>query len=840
MSACTCGCCDGVTSRTPAEVHNRPGLSAVAYRVGTHPRFLDSMVAALTDPDRPALGGLTTRDPDDPTIALLDAWAVVADVLTFHTERLAQESWLRTAVDRRSLQELGRLVGHRMAPGVAAETHLAFAVEPPPAVPAAAGRDPGVAPPVTPASVVVPVGTRIQSIPGPDEQPQTFETVAELTARPALNAMPAAATLPGTVEAGDERTWLVGVATNLAAGDTLLFVGGAIADDHWDLAVVETVTPDAAHDRTEVTWTGPLRDLGPAAVPEVVVLRKRIRVFGHNAPGWNAMSADFKDEYLGTDPDPVHSDWPDFVLTAGSGEVVDLDGSHPDVTVGSYVFMDEIGQQTGLFTATSVQELSRAEFAVSGTVTRVGLAGTNYDRFVHEGDPREIVVLAAPEPLDVASRPDEGPVGDDAVVVAADASGLAVEATVVVAGTTTDGTPHAEVAVIEDVSDVGAGRWRLTLEADLARDYVRETVVVHGNVAPATHGETVDEVLGAGRGNATFQRFALSHGPLTHVPATGAEATGPGVASTLVVRVNDVAWDEVSTLHDADPADRAFTSTVDEHGDRVVAFGDGRRGARLPTGTNNVRATYRKGLGTAGNVAAGQLAQLLDRPLGLKGVANPVDAAGGVDPEAPEDARRAIPLRVRTLGRVVSLLDYQDEAAAWPGISKAHATVLPLATGRTIVVTVAPTPGTGDATQRLADLATAMREHGDPHVALQVVAQRLDTFRLSLRVTVADDHDPDLVLAGIAQAVRTAFGFDARDFLDPVHASEVVAVAHEVAGVVGLDLDRLYAPGLSLPPGLLADRLVPRQPALGSPTTVLAAGLLVVDDEPFDTLEVVS
>nr|WP_274388320.1 baseplate J/gp47 family protein [Salsipaludibacter albus] len=494
----------------------------------------------------------------------------------------------------------------------------------------------------------------------------------------------------------------------------------------------------------------------------------------------------------------------------------------------------------GLFRVTTSVGLSRAAFAVSGQVTRVTLAGDDYSSFDDATDVREVVAYAVPEQLTVAPAPDHSPVAGDTVVVVAEAGSLAPGAPVVVAGSTIAGTTGAELGVVEAVSSAGDGHFALTLVDDLEDDWVRATVVVHGNVAPATHGETVDEVLGAGLGNATFQRFALSHGPLTHVSATGADATGPGVASTLVVRVNDVAWDEAATLYDTDAADHAYTSTVDEHGDRIVTFGDGRHGARLPTGTNNVRATYRKGLGTAGNVAAGQLAQLLDRPLGLKGVANPVAAAGGVDPEAPEDARRAIPLRVRTLGRVVSLLDYQDEAAAWPGISKAHATVLSLATGRTIVVTVAPTPGTGDATQRLADLATALREHGDPQVALQVVAQRLDTFRLSLRVTVADDHDPDLVLAGITEAVRTAFGFDARDLLDPVHASEVVAVAHEVPGVVGLDLDRLYAPGLPLPPCLLADRLVPRQPAVGSPTTVLPAGLLVVADEPFDTLEVVS
>ena len=76
-------------------------------------------------------GGLRTRESDDPTIAVLDAFAVACDVLTFYSERLANESYLRTATERTSLQELGKLVAYRLSPGVAAETWLAFSLERP-------------------------------------------------------------------------------------------------------------------------------------------------------------------------------------------------------------------------------------------------------------------------------------------------------------------------------------------------------------------------------------------------------------------------------------------------------------------------------------------------------------------------------------------------------------------------------------------------------------------------------------------------------------------------------------------------------------------------------------
>jgi hypothetical protein len=163
-----CGCCEGVGAAVPVEVENRPGLPAVAYRVGRWQSFRESLLARLSSAEVPALQPLTAR-ADDFTPALLDAWAVVGDVLTFYQERIANEQYLRTATERRSILELARSIGYELAPGAAAATWLAFTLEDAPGAPA---------------EVVVAEGTRAQSIPGPGEKPQTFETVEEVAARP--------------------------------------------------------------------------------------------------------------------------------------------------------------------------------------------------------------------------------------------------------------------------------------------------------------------------------------------------------------------------------------------------------------------------------------------------------------------------------------------------------------------------------------------------------------------------------------------------------------------------------------------------------------------------------
>ena len=744
----TCKCCSQDGGRTPAPVDNRPGLSTIRYRAGTHPDFLATMVGDLTDEHRPALGRLTTRDPDDYTIALLDAWAVVGDVLTFYNERLANESYLRTARDRVSLQELGRLIGYQLRPGAAAETRLAFAIESPPDIPASIASEPGSAPVVVPAEITLPVGLRVQSIPGPDEKPQTFETVEEILARPAWNAIPASTTIATVPDAGDTVIWLAGTTVNVKPGDILLLEGNDIPGEEWDVRVLTEVHVDQDNDRTEVHWAGGLGGGFPVPITatKAYILRKRISVFGGNAPDWNAMSTRFQNNYI-TDGSSL-SQWPSFSIRPDSeGTAVDLEGSQPDVVVGSRVVLAR-GANRELFIVDAVEELSRAQFAISGKVTRLSLSGGEHFSSFRD-HPRGTVVFGASEEVELTRAPDLSLVTGSSITVDLDVSGLVPGRPMLVTGTTNTGATEVEEVTLQSTTPGDPST--LTFEESLTHSYVRSSVIIHANVALATHGETVDEVLGSGNATSTFQRFALAHEPLTYVQS----GESSGVSSTLEVRVNDVRWTEERTAFGSDADQRIYVVREDEEGNTTVRFGDGVHGARLTSGNLNVRARYRKGIGAAGNVGPNSLSQLMDRPLGAKGVTNPTGANGGVDPEVEADARASMPLNVRTLGRAVSLLDYADFARAYTGVAKATATVLPLRGVRTIVVTVAFTPGSGDdTTDRLAALRDALRDHGDPSVEVEVVNYRSRQFRLAARIAVDPDYESELVLAGVEQALQ--------------------------------------------------------------------------------------
>jgi predicted phage baseplate assembly protein len=309
------------------------------------------------------------------------------------------------------------------------------------------------------------------------------------------------------------------------------------------------------------------------------------------------------------------------------------------------------------------------------------------------------------------------------------------------------------------------------------------------------------------------------------------------VESTLDVRVNDVRWHETETLLRAAPSDRVFVTRTDADGNTTVVFGDGKAGARLPTGAENARARYRKGIGAAGNLAANRLTQLLTRPLGLKEATNPVPATGGADPEQLADARVNAPIGVLTLGRIVSLQDYEDFARGFPGIAKSRATWTWTGTIRGVFLTVAGVNGAEVASDAplYANLLGALQTSGDPTVPIRLDTYRPRFFRVEAGIKVHPDYLPTRVLEAVTGALRRQFGFAARQFGQPVAKSEVIAAMQDVEGVVFVDLSVLSRTDTD---GGLAEALEAAMPQPGTRQPV-AAELLLLDPRPI-ALEVLS
>ncbi|CAB3803377.1 hypothetical protein LMG28688_05771 [Paraburkholderia caffeinitolerans] len=326
----------------------------------------------------------------------------------------------------------------------------------------------------------------------------------------------------------------------------------------------------------------------------------------------------------------------------------------------------------------------------------------------------------------------------------------------------------------------------LTLANTLAYSYDSSSVAIYGNVTEATHGQTVGEVLGDGDASQAFLAFGLGQKPLTYVAA----ATPAGAASTLTVSVNDIEWNEAPDLFSLTPTSRGFITDTDDTDQTQVVFGDGDHGARVPTGSANVKATYRYGIGAAGNVAAGSINQLATHPQGAQGVINPLAASGGADRDSLLQARVNAPLAVMALDRLVSIVDYADFSRSFAGIGKASS--VRLSDGRREVVHVSiagagdiPIDATSDLYRNLFD---ALNTYGDSQMPVLLALRRLKLLVISAGIALQPDYEWESVVTNLTASLLAAYGFDARDLGQSAFQSEAIAIMQGVPGVDYVDL----------------------------------------------------
>ena len=293
---------------------------------------------------------------------------------------------------------------------------------------------------------------------------------------------------------------------------------------------------------------------------------------------------------------------------------------------------------------------------------------------------------------------------------------------------------------------------RIHLKSELLNCYDRTATTVNANVALATQGMSVAEILGSGSAATPNQTFSLKQVPLTFVQSP----TPTGRASTLTATVDDIAWKEEASLYQQPRSAPVFATLNQVGGQTDILFGDGVEGSTLPTGTNNIRADYRIGSGLSGNVLAGSITTLMDRPLGVSGVNNPQAATGGQDAQSVDGIRENAPLSVLTLGRAVSIADYRNFARSFAGIAKADALWIPSGPGRGVFVTVAAAGGSalppGNAT--LDNLITALHNYGNPLIPIHAQSFLETLFRFSADIKYDPAYDATTVKETVLDTLR--------------------------------------------------------------------------------------
>ncbi len=888
-----CGCCEGNAVKTPVKVYNRSGLTVLAYRVGNHEKFKQTLLTRLSASGQPALRELTTRNDDDFSIALMDAWAMVADVLTFYQERIANESYLRTATERQSILELARLIGYELSPGVAAGTYLAFKIEDTPGALSVGPTEQNTAiqlPPVT-----IDIGTKVQSVPGAGEQAQTFETIEKIEARAGWNTIKPRLTQPQILSGNMGSIILQGTAANLKQGGKLLII------DDSEIRTIKTVMDVTPYDEKKITridFDSP--ELSPSSYDDnistqaygqisefadfyefdmevvekiykatwreedlsaliemkgwsedqlitgieerkkidssthdkgVFAFRRQGSLFGYNAT--KQVTCD------GTSIPNLPAEWIEWDVQVDEvGNKIYLDNAYEEIIPSSYIAIKKLNEPGMVFEIQEVEIRSRTAYGMSSKTTEISLSDgswwePNTSPTSDISTIRTTMVHTQSEQLLTSEVPIEELVKEGAITLDRIYLGLKVGQKIILTGERDDlkGVFVSEILELKEVF-IEKGFTAVTFINPLSYDYVRSTVTINANIAEGTHGESVHEVLGSGDAGQSFQSFTLRQPPLTYVSAS----TPNGTQTSLEIRVNELLWEEASSFYGRGSEERIYVTRSDDD-KTIVVFGDGKAGSRLPTGRENVKAKYRKGIGLSGLVNANQLSQLMSRPLGVNGAVNPLASSDAADKENLSEARKNAPLTVLTLDRTVSLKDYEDFARAFAGIDKALATWSWSGLRRKVFVTVAGSEGAVVEIYSTLheNLFNAMLQYGDPNIPLQIESYKPRLFRVKAKIEVKPDYLEEDTLSAVMEKLRESFSFESREFGEPVTLSEIVAIMQNVTGVNAVDVDNLY---FSEDEEKLNYRLEAAKPVSGN-QTVFAAEILTLDPAPFE-LEVMS
>jgi predicted phage baseplate assembly protein len=502
------------------------------------------------------------------------------------------------------------------------------------------------------------------------------------------------------------------------------------------------------------------------------------------------------------------------ILQGASGHHFDLRGSssrneendNKQEAVTSWIVLKgSSNSDAAAYKITKVNERTMVDFSLSSAVTGlvIDMTDDNHDRLA-TFRLRESTAYILSEKLQLAEQSISDPVGDNSNSIMLDrmVDGLTVGQLVTVSGELADqpGVVKNEIAVLYDIVHFEAGTTFTTLyfTKNLVHRYKRDTVTLNANVTRATHGETKQEVIGSWDQSSQQQqqqqqqqRFALKQKPLTYVYAP----TSRGVKSTLELRVNDILWKEVDRLYDLKPTDHAYISRTDDEGQTYVVFGDGIKGARPASGIENIVAKYRVGIGTVGMLNESQITLLMNRPLGVRSVINPIAPVGAADPEDLDNARQNASLTVLAMDRIVSLTDCENFVRSFAGIGKAQATLINNS-GKKIFVNVTIMSSTGQAIEPTSDLyrnlLEAINAAKDPLIQIRLGSFNQKLFNIEARILVAKDRKFENVKANVEAALYDAFSFNSRQFSQPVTLSEIIAIIDKVEGVVATDIDALY------------------------------------------------
>jgi hypothetical protein len=728
----------------PAPPSNVPGLSHIAYRNGTFPEFRRALLTPREGEDElNSPQGLVWRPGASGDLAVMIAewWAYVADVLTFYNERIANQDYLRTADLPESVNRLIQLLGYRPRPAIGATGMLAALATP--------GQ-----------SALLPKGLQFQSKPGPGEEAQIFE----LDAPTQIGAPDAVAANPmlSLLRPDNSALLLEGALRNVSSGDHLLLRQRADPAQAPVLVAVSQASVEALPGGAQQTRL--VVSLGSCVPAGLTAAQASLSRNNQSIGLWSfysgAVSSNSGIEiHLSSLARQIRAgDW--VLFTAPSvkpAQVLAQVTSNQDVIWDAKSPPDPIHPLPVPHTQLTIS--AEAMSSPDDWNNNAASVSVLFDWIEVGGlkDQPSGPFTGTPPTL-LAITPASFPTSTDRPVLVEDSTGAGITAT----GTASSGASLSLGGLPAPVP---------TLQPPFSVLY---------NLLPVSRGKTVaNEILGSGDASIAGQSFPLAKSPVTYLQ------NGASYASTLAITVDGQPWTEVTSFYLQPTGARVFVTSEDESGTTHVSFGDGQNGARLPTGTNNIVATYRIGTGAA-SPPAGKLTVIAQSFPGLRSVLNPVAVSGGADADPPDQIRQYAPRSVLTFGRAVSVLDYEAIAAQAPGVTRARAAWSWDDARQRTVVTVYVGDDAGAVAMAKAVLAAA----ADPNRPVSVMLASAIPVFLFLAIVVTPGMDASAISAGVKSALadpQTGLFTPARLRIgQPVFDSQIEAACLSVEGTVAV------------------------------------------------------
>jgi len=829
------------TDSYPENIHNRPALDTIDYRIGRYAGMREHLLSALNQ-SRP-LQNWTHRGADDPGIALLEGAAIVGDVLSFYQNLYANEAFLRTANWQESIQDRVQLTGYRPAPGIGGEANFAVKIK---------GEQP----------VLIPRGFGFKAT--LKDQPQTaeFESTHDVTAYPHLSEFnlyrrPEPAT---PIAASTNQLELVAVGgqssisdiknIEIRPGDRIMLIPNGrmfnkrnrvySAQKKSEILIVKSV--DTLLDRLRITFEGQL--IYPRAQQvSAYIIGRSFRHFGYNAPrklnkydGTQITQVDTKYTRWVAGSTPESTYYSGFLATE-----MPLDQTLNDIALGSKLICEGLVAFED-HSGASITDRSDVPFTL---LKKVNKSSTDTLQWAHIEGSTTVLTLDSrliknnrihSEKIDIRSTRFHEVISPKLTLASpaqwqdnefnngvlqyfgryAQVRALAGR-TLILKDNTSGITRTVHVSSSENDFELALSEtekdkekpwlWDITLQETPGfqqRQFDQQSpeITVYGNTLASTQGKTIaDVVLGSGDNREIFQTFKIPDTPLTWLLNP---TQTPAHQAALKIYVEGVLWQSVDSFFNSGPQDSVYIIREDEQGDSWVQFGDGKNGARLPSGNNNILATYRKGNGATGVIEADTSASAVGKLKVLEKTFLPGEVLGGAAAEPAETTRIAAPMKMQSLGRIVSLADIEAETLNIPGVLKARADWAAPNGVPLVQLSILTKSASQAALDKVRDtLMRYSRCRGPARFSILVLRGHLTFIYLKARAAYAANRRREDIQPQIMQALgaislnpdishdKGLFGLQTTRFGQPIHISNIIAAIQQVDGIRWVEVDAL-------------------------------------------------